>query len=308
MDAFVVRKPRQQLFANDTFVVVPSTVQGNSGGDDDIAAATKELTQLIAANGGSVLTEESVDESRTARVIVALLHQKHEVEQLAKADLKMIARLVKKAGAQSRGTATLVLRAQWIRDCVSQQKQLAYHSYDQSKAVLASIKKEDDGDDSSASSTEMQTSEHDGADTEQQSKKRKIELKELHAVTASDVVPRPNLTPWQECNQGSLLILDARSKEQQEQQAKSAERKVKIAGFDMDGTWIETKSGKRFATHVHDWKWLHRTQVRAKLEELVRAGYEIVLFSNQNGIAKGNVTAKEIQVCVLDVGAMMHAR
>uniref|UniRef100_K3W6J2 Polynucleotide kinase 3'-phosphatase n=1 Tax=Globisporangium ultimum (strain ATCC 200006 / CBS 805.95 / DAOM BR144) TaxID=431595 RepID=K3W6J2_GLOUD len=94
-------------------------------------------------------------------------------------------------------------------------------------------------------------------------------------------------------NGGSLLILDARSKEQQE--AVAGDRTLKIAGFDMDGTWIETKSGKRFAKDVDDWKWLHPTLVKAKLEELVKAGFEIVLFSNQNGIAKGNVTAKEVK-------------
>ncbi|XP_065826181.1 bifunctional polynucleotide phosphatase/kinase-like isoform X2 [Oscarella lobularis] len=57
----------------------------------------------------------------------------------------------------------------------------------------------------------------------------------------------------------------------------------KIAAFDLDGTLIETKSGKVFATGPNDWK-LKFDNVKAKLKSLEEAGYKIVVFSNQRGL------------------------
>ena len=65
----------------------------------------------------------------------------------------------------------------------------------------------------------------------------------------------------------------------------------KIAGFDLDGTIIETASGRKFATSYTDWKLL--PHVNSKLRELHRAGYKIVIFSNQGGIRRGKLTKEE---------------
>ncbi|KAF1335627.1 Polynucleotide kinase 3'-phosphatase, partial [Globisporangium splendens] len=306
MDAFLERThraPRGQLFAGDAFLLVSSSAPGSStsaskdSGVGTPSDAAAELKELIVANGGRVVATE-MESTATAssgreRVIVALVNQPLVVEQLAAEDVAMIARMLASA---SRDVAALVLRAQWIRDCVTQQKRLAYHSYDQSKSILALARKEQSagGDNIQATHTQAVGVQ----DTkEQPNKKQKIESEEPSPSSALapsiDDIPQPNFTPWRESNGGSLLILDARSKEKQE--AVAGDRTLKIAGFDMDGTWIETKSGKRFAKDVNDWKWLHPTLVKAKLEELMKAGFEIVLFSNQNGIAKGNVTANEVK-------------
>lgn len=272
MDAFVVRKrrtPHALLFERDAFLLVPPE------SDAAAAAATSELAALIAANGGRVLASES--DASDGRAVVALLLAP-QLHELPAADAEMLARLVRA------DVAAIVVHAQWARDCVAQQARLATHAYEQTRAVRALAK--------AAASVVSATGEAES------SKRRRVETSTDTEESAP--LPTPHLRPWKEVGQGSLLILDARSKEQQEQVAAAADAsattKVKIAGFDMDGTWIETKSGKRFATDVHDWKWFHPTLVRAKLQELVRAGFEIVLFSNQNGIAKGNVTAEEIQV------------
>ncbi|KUF99986.1 Triosephosphate isomerase [Phytophthora nicotianae] len=90
----------------------------------------------------------------------------------------------------------------------------------------------------------------------------------------------------------SLYVLDARAKQQQENPVD----KFKIAGFDLDGTLIVTKSGKKFAKDKDDWKLFHPTLVRDKLAQLARDGFTLTIFSNQNGIAKGHITAAQVQV------------
>eukprot|EP00301_Raphidiophrys_heterophryoidea_P009772 c1456_g1_i1.p1 GENE.c1456_g1_i1~~c1456_g1_i1.p1 ORF type:complete len:470 (-),score=145.51 c1456_g1_i1:100-1443(-) len=67
-----------------------------------------------------------------------------------------------------------------------------------------------------------------------------------------------------------------------------------IASFDLDGTLTDTASGKTFAKNREDWR-LFDPCVPAKLRALHEEGYKIVIFSNQNGIAKGKTTAKDVQ-------------
>ncbi|QWO71640.1 NRK1 [Orgyia pseudotsugata single capsid nuclopolyhedrovirus] len=65
----------------------------------------------------------------------------------------------------------------------------------------------------------------------------------------------------------------------------------KIAGFDLNGTLIETKSGGVFAMNDNDWK-LKYTNTTNKLTELLDADYTIVVMTNEQGITKNtNLTA-----------------
>jgi len=61
----------------------------------------------------------------------------------------------------------------------------------------------------------------------------------------------------------------------------------KLACFDLDDTIIETKSGKKFAVDLDDWKL--KTNVLTKINNLLYNKYSILVFTNQKGV---NNTAK----------------
>lgn len=109
--------------------------------------------------------------------------------------------------------------------------------------------------------------------------------------TTTAALPEPHLRPWKILKK-SLYVLDARA---EQHQGNAAANTYKIAGFDLDGTLIVTKSGAVHAKAIDDWKLFHATLVRDKLISLAKKGYTLCIFSNQNGIAKGHVTAAEVQ-------------
>jgi bifunctional polynucleotide phosphatase/kinase len=59
----------------------------------------------------------------------------------------------------------------------------------------------------------------------------------------------------------------------------------KIAAFDLDDTLITTKSGKKLAKEMTDWK-LMNDKIKPKLQELEKKGYSIIIFTNQKGVGK----------------------
>lgn len=52
----------------------------------------------------------------------------------------------------------------------------------------------------------------------------------------------------------------------------NVKRSPKCACFDMDGTLITTKSGKKFPEDVNDWKILYSGPVQGKLKDLFEDG------------------------------------
>ncbi|KAG6968636.1 hypothetical protein JG688_00005696 [Phytophthora aleatoria] len=218
----------------------------------DDGIAHKE-SSLLKAHGGVVVGD---DEQSSDRVNVVLLSGPTQDEML-----KLLA---------TRFPQAEILRAQWITDSVQKNRRLSttYYRLLEPAATDPPPAKKQKVISSSAAFFAAQ-----------------------EATTATDTaLPEPNFTPWATV-QGSLYVLDARGKQQQEEAAD----KFKIAGFDLDGTLIVTKSGKKFAKDKNDWKLFHPTLVRVKLAQLARDGFTLTIFSNQNGIAKGHITAAQVQ-------------
>jgi len=85
--------------------------------------------------------------------------------------------------------------------------------------------------------------------------------------------------PWREL--GTLHVCDYGSRPS-----------AAVAAFDLDGTLIDTKSGKVFAEGPTDWRWWH-PKVPEKLRALSAEGRRLVLVSNQSGIGKGTTDKLE---------------
>ncbi|KAF4321818.1 hypothetical protein BBO99_00004497, partial [Phytophthora kernoviae] len=250
---------KRQLFAKDVAFLVAQVE--NRVADGDAAKGLVDLRALLQMHGGAVVDSSEAD-TEDSRVNVVLLPEGLEESEMLKL----------------RFPRAEMLRAQWVKDSVAKNRRQAMTSY--RVGVETTHSKSSAGNKTLQIGTEPPPMKKQKVDTSGGAVKTDVELL------------GPQLRPWKVV-QKSLHVLDARA-----EQTEARDVKVKIAGFDLDGTIIVTKSGKRFAKDKDDWKWFHSTLVRDKLVQLAKEGYTLVIFSNQNGIAKGNVSDTEVQTKV----------
>ncbi|KAH8354461.1 hypothetical protein KR084_011521 [Drosophila pseudotakahashii] len=74
----------------------------------------------------------------------------------------------------------------------------------------------------------------------------------------------------------------------------------KIAGYDMDGTIIKTKSGWDFPEDIYDWQIIF-PEVPEKLKGLYNDGFKICFFTNQRGIARGEIELDDFKVKIKQI-------
>lgn len=75
----------------------------------------------------------------------------------------------------------------------------------------------------------------------------------------------------------------------------------RVAIFDLDGTLITTRSGRKFPANSKDWKFLYEEPVRAQLRHLHDEGYMLCVLSNQLGVDLGHVTLVDVTSKVDDI-------
>ena len=77
---------------------------------------------------------------------------------------------------------------------------------------------------------------------------------------------------------------------------------TKIASFDMDHTLIKPKGKNKFPKSRTDWKWMwDNNTVPTKLKQLHKNGYQIVIFTNQNGIGSGKQSLTAVAGKIIDL-------
>eukprot|EP00752_Nemacystus_decipiens_P002205 g2097.t1 len=73
-----------------------------------------------------------------------------------------------------------------------------------------------------------------------------------------------------------------------------------IVAFDMDGTLIKTKSGKKFGDAADDWQFWHG-KIPAVLRKWHERGYKVAIISNQMGIGTGKADKQTQQAKVRSI-------
>ncbi|KAL7075894.1 hypothetical protein ACQ4LE_004845 [Meloidogyne hapla] len=74
----------------------------------------------------------------------------------------------------------------------------------------------------------------------------------------------------------------------------------KIAGFDLDGTLIKTKSGRVFPLNNDDWQFWSRGTI-GKLRRCHEDGFKLCIFTNQMGIQKKYVDANGFKIKIQNI-------
>ncbi|XP_072249061.1 bifunctional polynucleotide phosphatase/kinase [Leuresthes tenuis] len=119
------------------------------------------------------------------------------------------------------------------------------------------------------------------------------ESKGIQSSTSASLTKACTMSSWQHIS--NLMLYTAAG----------VKASNKIAGFDIDGCIITTKSGKVFPTAPDDWRILY-PEIQPRLASLLKKGYKVVFFTNQMGITKGKLRPEVFKSKVEDVLATLQ--
>jgi DNA 3'-phosphatase len=235
----------------------------------------KELKHQIELNGGICIENF---ENNLKKQIFVLLDSNFKEE--------MLTNLPRNA---------ILLKTKWINECIQAKSRIPFSTYQvslsSSKRSMAS---------SSSSSSNNSSSTTDLAIISPPRPLKKLKTDDVSIPQQTTISPR-STWKWESFNQESLWVLDTYDKEKKEMKDKS----IQVAAFDLDGTLIVTKSGKKFSQDATDWKFFDRlNKLKSKLETLISQPditTKIVIFSNQNGVTKGYATIDQIHTKVENI-------
>lgn len=128
------------------------------------------------------------------------------------------------------------------------------------------------------------TSQHD--ESQQPTKRSKTEESSTSKEPPTEPSHQPSSTQnsWEEIDDGKLYVFTS----------KGVTASSKIAGYDVDGTIITTKSGRVFPKDCDDWQ-LAFNEVPGVIKEIVTQGFKVVFFTNQAGVSNGKVQIRDLK-------------
>lgn len=233
------------------------------------AERASKLRDIIVANGGTAVVHKAVASIFTPKATEfndAITH----VISGASTDSSA---LLKKLNVSSIPPAVKVVKDKWILDCIEKatlQPEVQYTAYRTVPDIVSSALP------AAPNATQTEASKkrplEPNADCQGRPTAKKIKNDIPHGVPGS----------WEELRSDSSTNVQALYKV-----CGGTKPFTEMIAFDLDGTLIQTKSGKRFAQNTKDWKFFCPS-IPEKLKELSASGKYLAIISNQNGVGRAN--------------------